>query len=476
MPTLPVRCAARAEPLTDKRKDVTTLVDELSGYVAGLRYEDLPPEVIRQAKRLLIDTVGCALGGYRSPTYDIAHGIASEVTSANAATVMVSGLRTSVDLATFVNGVMIRFLDYNDGYTSTGESGHPSDSIAAALAVAEVRHRNGKDLLAAIVVAYEVFCRVCDAVDLKPIGYDHVTVGCMASTAAAARLMDLPPAQLAHAFNLGIAPNVALYQTRIGNVSMWKGCAYANASRNAVFATTLASRGMTGPSPVFEGIGGYFKAVTRKPFTLEPMGGRGGDYKIMEVSIKRFPLGQYSQTVVEAALELRDRIASADDVAAIHIETVTTAVRLMAGDPDKWEPETRETADHSMPYTVAVALVHGTVAEEHFEERYLKDPTIRALTRKVKVQATEEADGLMPHAMLCRMRLVTTAGAEHEATVHYHRGHYRNPMTDAELEAKFRKLAAHALPAGRIDPLLAALWKVETLADAGELVRLTLAR
>jgi 2-methylcitrate dehydratase len=455
------------------RRTVSTLVEQLSEYVSNVRYEDLPPEVVRQAKRLLIDTIGCALGGYRSPTYEVARSIASEVTSTRPATVMVSGMKTSVDLATFVNGVMIRFLDYNDGYTSTGESGHPSDSIAAALAVAELTKRSGKDLLTAIVAAYEVFCRVCDAVDLKPIGYDHVTVGCMASTAAAARLLGLPPAQMQHAFNLAIAPNVALYQTRIGHVSMWKGCAYANASRNAVFAAMLASRGMTGPSPVFEGVGGYFKAVTRKPFELAAMGGRGGSYKIMECSIKRFPLGQYSQTVVEAALQLRKKISGPGEIAEVRIETVTTAIRLMAGDPDKWHPETRETADHSMPYTVAVALVHGTVEERHFDEQYLRDKMLRELTQKVKVKATEEADRLMPEAMLCRMQLVTVAGTTHEAAVHYHRGHYKNPMTDDEVEAKFRHLAAGVLPAPRVDRLLESLWRVEALDDAGEITRST---
>lgn len=453
-----------------------TIVEQLSAYVGGVRCEAIPPEVLRQAKRLLVDTVGCALGGYRSPTHDIAQAIAAEASSTRPATVMVSGLATTVDLATFVNGVMIRFLDYNDGYTSTGESGHPSDSIAAALAVAELERRSGKELLAAIVAAYEVFCRVCDAVDLKLIGYDHVTVGCMASLAAAARLLRLPPAQMQHAFNLAIAPNVALYQTRIGHVSMWKGCAYANASRNAVFAARLAARGMTGPAPVFEGVGGYFKAVTRGPFELAPFGGQGGSYKIMECSIKRFPLGQYSQTVVEAALQLREKIARPEEVAEIHIETVTTAIRLMAGDPDKWEPETRETADHSMPYTVAVALVHGDVQETHFDDRHLHDPLLRALTRKVKVQATEEADRQMPEAMFCRMRLVTASGDAHEATVLYHRGHYRNPMSDAEVEAKFRKLAAHALPSDRVDRLLEGLWEADDMPDAGELVRLTVAR
>ncbi|RPI47173.1 MAG: MmgE/PrpD family protein, partial [Betaproteobacteria bacterium] len=368
---------------------------------------------------------------------------------------------------------MIRFMDFNDGYTSNGESGHPSDSLAAALSVADLMHRDGRALITAAVLAYDVFCHICDQADLKPLGFDHVTVGGMASTAAAARLLGLTGERLAHAFNLGIAPNIALYQTRIGNVSMWKGCAYANASRNAVFAALLAKRGMTGPSPVFEGVGGYFKAVTRKPFALPPFGGRGGEFKIMQCLMKRFPLGQYSQTVAEAAIEARAKIASIDEIAEVHVETLATAIRLMAGDPQKWEPQTRETADHSMPYTVAVALMHGDVGEEHFEDSCIRDPALRALTRRVKVTEWDEANRRMPEAMLCRLTVTTRSGARHETRVEYHRGHWKNPMTDTEVEAKFRKLARHVLPPARIDPLLARLWQLETVADVGEILRLT---
>jgi 2-methylcitrate dehydratase len=456
-----------------------TLVERLSRYASGLSYEALPADVVHQAKRLIVDTVGCALGGYWSEPARIARELAATVRSSEPVTLIGSGERSSLDLATFANGVMIRFLDFNDGYTSTGESGHPSDSIGAVLTTAELRRRSGKDAIVATVLAYEVFCRVCDEVDLKPLGFDHVTVGGMASTAAAARLLGLNEAEIAQAFNLGIAPNVALYQTRIGNVSMWKGCAYANANRNAVFAAMLAARGMTGPSPVFEGVGGYFKAVTREPFELAALGGMPGadgvrhPYKIMECSVKRFPLGQYSQTVVEAALQLRSKVSSPNEIAAIEIETVTTAIRLMAGDPDKWEPKTRESADHSMPYTVAVALTYGEVDEKHFGERYLNDATLRALTRRVKAVATEEADRRMPEAMLCRMTLITTGGDRHEAAVEYHKGHWKNPMSDAEIEAKFRKLAREVLDEAQTTRLLEALWRLEELTDAGEIVRLT---
>src|SRR3954467_8718885 len=376
---------------------MSTIVEELSTYATQLQFADLPPEVVSQAKRLIVDSVGCALGGYASGPAKIAGEMAATVTSTQPATVIGSGQRSSLDMATFANGVMLRFLDFNDGYTSTGESGHPSDSIAAVLTVADALGRSGQDVITATVLAYEVFCRICDEVDLKPLGFDHVTVGGMASAAAAARLFQLTGKELANAFNLGIAPNVALYQTRIGHVSMWKGCAYANASRNAVFASMLASRGMTGPAPIFEGVGGYFKAVTRAPFKLEKMGGRAHPYKILECSIKHFPLGQYSQTVVEAALELRAQISSVDDIAEINIETVTAAIRLMAGDPEKWTPATRETAGRSMPYTVAVALIYGKVESQHFDDKYLRDPKILGLAARIKVAISAEADGHMPH-------------------------------------------------------------------------------
>lgn len=454
---------------------MTTIVEQLSAYSTGLRYEDLPPEVVLQAKRLITDSVGCALGGYTSEPAKIAREIAGTVTSSSPATVIGSGQRSSLDMATFANGVMLRFLDFNDGYTSIGESGHPSDSIAPILTIAEALGRSGKDVITATVLAYEVFCRVCDEVDLKPLGFDHVTVGGMASSAASARLFNLPESTFAEALNLGIAPNIALYQTRIGNVSMWKGCAYANASRNAVFASMLASRGMTGPAPIFEGVGGYFKAVARAPFKLATLGGLNHPFKIMECSIKRFPLGQYSQTVVQAALELRTKIESADEIAEIHIETVSAAVRLMAGDPEKWAPATRETADHSMPYTVAVALIYGGVESHHFDEQYLRDPAILSLAQRVKVTVSTEADKHMPHAMRCYFALKTKAGAIHKALVDYHKGHYKNSMTDAEINSKFRPLAEQVLSTTQIDQLLEKLWQIEKLPDAGECIRLTVA-
>ena len=360
-----------------------TLAETLSGYASSLRYEDLPDETVHLAKRFIIDTLGCGLGGYTSEPARVAREMAGMVSSSHPVTVMGSGQQTSLDLAAFANGVAIRYLDFNDGYTSN-ESGHPSDSIAASLSATEAAGGRGRDFILSTVLAYEVFCRLCDTVDIKP-RFDHVTVGGAASAMAAAKSLRLTPEQTLQALNLNVASNLALYQTRIGDVSMWKGCAYANATRNAMFAVQLAQRGITGPSPVYEGAGGYFNTVSGRPFELEGLGGNGTPFKIAECSIKRFPLGQYSQTICQAALDVREQMSGGvqpHDIAEVNIATLQTAVNIMAGDAEKWQPANRETADHSMPYTAAVALLYGGVEGRHFDDEFLFDDTAAGLGKQ----------------------------------------------------------------------------------------------
>ena len=447
-----------------------TIAERLSSFGTSLRYQDLPPEVVHQAKRLIIDTVGCAFGGYTGQPSKLARDLASTLSSTQPATVLGSGQTTSPDMAAFANGVMIRYLDFNDGYTSK-ESGHPSDSIAATLSATEVAKAGGQRFIAATVAAYETFCRICDAVDIKPQGFDHATVGCIASTLGAAKGLGLSDEQTHQALNLAVASNLALYQTRIGDVSMWKGCAYANASRNAIFAAMLARRGLTGPSPIFEGPGGYFKAVSGEPFELEPFGGKEQPFKIMECSIKRFPLGQYSQTVVQAALEVRQRMPNVEDIAQVNIETLQTAINIMAGDPEKWRPTNRETADHSMPYTVGVALLYGDVKQDYFAEEYLADEELLDLVAKVKVNVSEEANQRAPEAMLCRLEVITGSGQSYSGEVAYHKGHFMNPLDDSEVEGKFRSLCDGRLSASRISALLERLWNLDKVEEMEEVLR-----
>lgn len=452
---------------------MTTLAQRLGAWAADLRYEDLPPAVVHQAKRMIVDSIGCAIGGHDSEPSRIALEQAATVISTQPASILCSGLQSSPDLAAFANGVMIRYLDFNDGYIGR-EAGHPSDSIAALLTAAEIGGADGRELIVGTVIAYEMFCRMCDIVNFKPMGFDHTTIGAMASVLGAARLMGLDRGQIATALSITVAANVALYQTRIGNVSMWKGCAYANASRNAIFFAQMARRGMTGPSPVFEGRGGYFVAVTRQPFELAPFGGRdNSSFRIMDCLIKRYPLGQYSQSVVHAALEARGRIKNVDDIAEIHVRTLHTAVEMMAGDPDKWTPANRETADHSMPYTAGVALKYGSVDLPYFEDPYLHDPGLLALVARIRCTVSEEANRREPEAMLCDMDIVMKDGRREAIRVEYHRGHPKNPMSDAEIEEKFRTLADGRMDVGQRDALLRLLWNLEQMDDVKSLFLLT---
>lgn len=440
---------------------MTTIAEHLAHYAATLRYEDLPPPVVHQAKRMIVDTLGCALGGYESEPGRIAREMAGMVTSTQPATILCSGRQTSLDLAVFANGVMIRHLDFNDGYTGR-EAGHPSDSIAALLSAAEVGNASGRELITATVISYEVFCRMCDVLNIKPHGFDHVTIGAMASVAGAARLLSLTERQILAAINLTVAANVALYQTRIGDVSMWKSCAYANASRNAVFAAQLAGRGMNGPSPIFEGRGGYFKAVTRQSFELGRFGGDGEPFRIMDCLIKKFPMGQYAQSVVQAALEARS-LVNVEEIAEVHVRTLETAVSMMAGDPEKWLPENRETADHSMPYSAGVALMYGSVDPRYFEAEHFRDPKLLDLVSRIRCSVSDEANAREPEAMLCDLEVVLRSGERKSVRVEYHRGHPRNPMSDEEIEEKFRSLAQPLLSEAWQDTLLDHLWRLDEL-------------
>jgi 2-methylcitrate dehydratase len=449
-----------------------TIAEQLAHYASTVKYEDLPAEVVHRTKRTIMDTLGCAIGGYDSDPARMARDLAGAITSSQPATILCSGQKTSMDLAVFANGVMIRYLDFNDGYISKG-SGHPSDSIGALLSPAEVARAGGRELIVATVLAYEVFCRLCDVLENKKLGFDHVVMGGIASVAGAARLLGLTRQQMVEAINLTVAPGLALNQTRVENVSNWKACGYANANRNAVFAAQLAARGMSGPSPIFEGRDGFFRVVSRQPFELAEFGGRDQPFKIMECSTKRFALGQYAQTVVQAALEVRALVGDVREIAAVHVHTLQTALKSMAGDPEKWRPVNRETADHSMPYTAAVALMYGTVNQHHFDDRYLRDPELLDLVGRIKCSPSEEADRRELEMNLCDLEVTLRSGERESVRCEYHRGHWRNPMSDAEMEQKFRSLASDVLPAARVDALVGQLWKLEDVPEVGALMRMT---
>jgi 2-methylcitrate dehydratase len=440
------------------------ITEYLSSYAAALRYEDLPPEVIHKAKGLLIDTLGCAIGGYASEPGKIARRIAGRIYQCDmSATILGSGQKSSPELATFANGVMIRYLDFNDGFVSKG-GGHPSDNFAPVVTCADAIHAGGKEVIVASVLGYEVFCRLFDQFDLTPKGFDHAVPGVISAAMGASKILGLSQKQMVQAINLAIVANLSLHQTRVGEVSMWKGCALANAGRNAVFAALLAKEGLTGPGPIFEGRYGFFNVVIG-PFQLEAFGGKGRPFRMMDATIKRYPCGQFGQTAVDAAIQLRSKISSVDEIAEVKIGTFWYGKTAMAGDIEKWHPQTRESADHSIPYVVGTALLYGSVDLKHFDNEYLHNQNLLDLLNKIKVEETEECNSLFPGANATRVDLITKSGKKISEFVQHHRGHYQNPMSDEEIEQKFHSLTNDLLTPNQREKLLTLIWNLEQVDD-----------
>ena len=470
--TLPAAAQEKADPRSTLAAGQTPIAEMLAAYAVNLKYEDLPPDVVRVAKRTILDAVGCAIGGSTAGPSQIALKLASAVSAKQGASILCSGIKTAPDLAVFANGVMIRYLDFNDGYISLG-TGHPSDLLAAMLPPAELAGRSGRDLITAFVVAYEVFCKIADVLDTRGMGLDHSTVIGPAAVAGAGRLMGLTQQQLTHAIGITVGGNTALNQGRVGTLSNWKAYAAAEACRKAIFSAQLAQAGMTGPHQVYEGPNGFFNVISRKPFTLPKLGGGGEPFGIMHAFTKRFALGQYSQTVAQAAVEARQYFKDSGDIQEINIRVSRRAIRVMADSPDKWRPQTHETADHSMPYSAGVALMYGKVDPEYYEDPHLHDPRLLDLVSRVKCLPSDEADRVEKEYNLCDLELVLKSGQRRSVRVDYHRGHWKNPMTDAEMEEKFRGLAHKHLPPERLNNLLKQLWALENMPKAGALVEMT---
>ncbi len=450
-----------------------SLTERLTAYASGLAYSDLSPEVVDRTKRIILDSMGCALGAARAEPAAIARALASQVTAKHPATLLVTGERTSPDLAAFVNGVLVRYQDFSDTYVSASGLCHPSDMFAPVLAAVETAGGGGKDLILGTALAYEIFCGITDAGAMRGMRtWDQAAFGVIAASVAVSKAMGLDQERMGHALSLAATSHLTVGQVRRGALSHWKGCAVPNAGRNAVFTAMLAARGMTGPDVPFEGEQGYFKA-TGGAFEMPPLGARGGGFRILNSRIKPFPAGYHCHTAVEAAQQVWSRLQSVDDIKSARLLTYPNGMNY--AEPVHWAPENRETADHSLPFTTAVALMEGTLAIRHYDEVYYKRPDVRALMAKITVAVADEPSRAWPEAPLHILEVETNRGERFEARVDYHRGHYRNPMSDADQDEKFRAMARDyaRLPDSRIDQLLERLRRLEQVEDIGALLALT---
>jgi 2-methylcitrate dehydratase len=450
---------------------MSTTEDRMVDYALNLSYDELPDAAIHQLKRRVIDTLGGALAAYTAPTVRIARKIALPVRGDSGARIWGSLTHTSPDMAAFVNGCALRYLDINDTHR-TVDGSHPSDNLGGVMAVAEMLGSSGKDLLLAMVISYELQCRFVDSVPFNDAGWDQPVPGVMACALACGRLLHLQPRQMHEALALSIIPNLSTYQSRAGELSMWKGCAAANGARQGVFAALLAAQGMTGPSEPFDGIFGLWNQTMGKAYEIKPFArGKDGLYAVAQSNIKKYPVRDSCQLAVDAARILREKL-NGRVVSALQIDTYKSAYKGAVEDPELWAPRTRETADHSMLVSVAVTLLDGSVTPDTFNSERFKHPEVLSLIQRTKVAVLEEFTNQAPGIRNCRITATLADGSTEVGHLFWTRADIERGLTDAEVEEKFERLNRDVIPPADRRVLLDRLWKLESVDNVARVIDL----
>lgn len=455
-----------ATELTTTEQITDSVVRDVTGFVTHVELGDVTNAARRAATRCLVDAVGCGIASQGTEVMRALTSVASTSTSIRPATLLGSGLRTTPEMAAFVNGSAIRSLDYNDDYFGTEESHargdtgpHPSDNIGGVLAAAQAAHADGAATLLGIVIAYEVCGQLVDEVVLRGNGWDHPTFHSIATSAAAARVLGLSADRTADAVRLATVPNICLYQTRVGRISNWKGLAGPNGSRNGLFAALLAEAGISGPEMAFEGARGFMRQLGHR-FSLGPFGGAGHQFRVENTYFKQLPLRYEMQLPVQLALALRKTV-DAHDIADLRVYLEAKSVATRDAEPALWRPDSRETADHSGPYLIAAALVDGRIDDSTFAPERFRDEQLLAVTDTIELIEDPAYTAGFPWQMACRFDLELRDGSHLSLVGANPKGHPRNPMSDEDIAEKFLRQVRPRLGAERADTLLDALWHLE---------------
>jgi 2-methylcitrate dehydratase len=451
--------------------DTDNVLDSLVAFATRLEDDDIPAAAADRLLDHTVDAFGCAIAAVNEAPSVIARTLAASTSSETGASVIGLAHRTTPELATFANAAMVRQLDYNDTYNSRS-GGHPSDMIPAFIAAAESAGRSPRSVLRGAYVAYEVFGALCDSTTLRDRGWDHGAFIAIACAAGLVSVLGLDAAQAANAISLTATTSVPLRITRSGALSEWKGCATAHSALNATILTRLAGLGMTGPGRPFTGVDGFLHRVA-EPLNLGALGRPVDGRSVVErTSLKSLPVEYAAQAPIEMFLDL-SRELDADDVASITISAHRFLYKEIGGGRDdardKWDPQTRETADHSFPYLTAVALTDRAVTLDSFTMERVLDPALRPLMNRISIVERPDAADLDPTRQPVDATIELRDGTVIRRSCEFSRGHPSNPASPAEVDAKFRKLAERILPSGT-DDMLAAL---RALPEASDLEGLT---
>ena len=462
--------------MTEGGSKTGTIVERIGEYSASLEPEHLDPAVVDYAKRILLDSLACGYGGLESePARIVRHGIA-ELDGNAQATLLGKGIKANAQFAALANGVAIRYQDYNDVYFGPAWTAHPSDTIATVLAAAEWSGRSGLDFLLGVVIAYEVQLRFSDlpvAKNLWHRGWHHTAACSYAAAAGAGRMLGLDAKQIGHAVALSGARSNTFSEIRHGDIPMDKALSAPIVASQAILYALLARQGFTGCATLLEGPYGFAHAVAGG-VNVEPLVPQRGDFRIMKIGLKPYPVEGMTPAMVQAAIELKnEHQLKPDEIESVRIFAHEEAVTKPSWDDHKFAPANKETADHSFYYCTAVGLVAGECTSEQFDEKWLRNPDVAKLMKVCTLEATPELTALFKQGARPAAVEVKTPRGVFRREVLYPKGDPRNPMSWDDVTRKFMKQAEPAVgraPAQEIVARTAAIEKEANVRAYAELL------
>ncbi len=416
-----------------------TLVEQMADWVVHSSFDQLSESAREQIRIRVLDALGCAIGALNTPTMELLRSQLDEF-GGKELCALVGGGRCPPDRAAFYNGALVRYLDFNDSYLAKGETCHPSDNLSAVLAAAEYAQASGRDLMTALAVAYQVQCRLSDVAPVRAKGFDHTVQGAYAVAAGVSRALGLDAERTANAVAISGTAYNALRVTRTGALSNWKGLAYPDMAFGATHAAFLAMRGITGPLEVFEGNKGLQDAITGK-FTLD--WSKDDLERVTRTIVKKYNAEVHSQSALEGILELVHEYGfEGADVDRIEIDIFDVAYNIIGGgeEGDKTLVQTKEQADHSLQYMVAVAVLDGQVMPTQYAPDRITRDDVQNLLRRVVVRPNEEFSRRFPNEMPCRLTVTLRDGRVVTKEKQAYEGFFTQPMRWETVAEKFGRL------------------------------------
>ncbi|MBI2877473.1 MAG: MmgE/PrpD family protein [Candidatus Tectomicrobia bacterium] len=447
-----------------------TQAEQLAAFVVRASYEELSEAARQQLKIRILDALGCAIGALEGEPIGLLRAQNEDFGGVGRCT-LIGGGRTAPDRAALYNSALVRYLDFNDSYLAKGETCHPSDNLGAVLAAAEYADRGGRDLLTALAVAYQVQCRLSDVAPVRARGFDHTTQGSYAVAAGVSKALGLDPFRTAQAIALSGTAFNALRVTRTGALSHWKGLAYPNTAFGCTHATFLAMRGITGPPEVFEGNKGFMEAIAGR---FEIDWSQENLERVTRTILKKYNAEIHSQSSLEGILELKQAHGlTAADIERIELEIFDVAYHIIGGgeEGDKTRVRTKEEADHSLPYMVAVALLDDQVMPEQYRPERIQRLDVQTLLRKIAVRPLEAYSQRFPEEMPCRLTVTLRDGPVLVQEKRGYEGFHTHPMRWETVVQKFERLSGPYADASLRREIVGAVAHLESIPVA-DLVRL----